>query len=78
MIELLNPNLPGPEASYKDRPKSGGRQSSDYEPQHDRKWDDDVKRAIIMAQATEAIKQHMAIYAETLPTYQKMREQVIN
>lgn len=29
-------------------------------------------------QAPEALKQHMAIYAELLPTYQSMREQVRN
>lgn len=79
LAELLKPRLSWPEASYEDRLMTWEGQIADYEAQQGRKLDHGAKRASIMAQAPQAPKQNMVtIYAVSLPTYQSMREQVLN
>lgn len=78
VTELLTLRLPGPETSCEARLMSWERQLADYEAQHRRTLDNDMRRAIIMAQAPEALTQHMAVYEQSLPTYQSVRQPVMN
>lgn len=64
--------------SYKDQLMTWDREIEDSQAHHGEEIDDDVNRMLIMAQGPEAFEQHMAIFANSLPIYQSMREQVMN
>ena len=77
LIEVINFRLDvGGEATFLERLMTWERLTHEYEKQHGKKIDEDLRRACLLKQSPAGLKQHLAVHAASLPTYVDMRNQV--
>eukprot|EP00969_Alexandrium_andersonii_P336270 14864030-Alexandrium_andersonii.AAC.1 len=73
---LMAPQLAGDEPTFEDRLLNWEDQSESYQEQAGKEFPDEVKQAVLSAQAPQTVREHIHLNAANISTYAAMRESV--